>query len=83
MQFIWGFIITGIGILTVIFSEQIYNFTGAIDFIEKHAAGSSRGFIKLFGVVLVVLGILIFSGAVTFITNPLSDWAAQTFRLNQ
>ena len=79
MQFIWGFIITGVGILTVVFSDAIYSFTGAIDFIEKHLPGNSRGFIKLTGMALVILGILIFSGAIKFISGPFGDWASQTF----
>ncbi len=65
----------------LVFNQQIYNFTGAIDFIEKHAPGYTQGFIKLFSVVLVFLGILFFTGLGGFITTPIFQGIQNTFHL--
>jgi hypothetical protein len=61
-----------IGALLVIFSEQIYNFTGSIEMVEKRSPGSSRGFIKILGILIIILGIITFSGLWSIIFRPLA-----------
>ena len=60
-QIIIGVLIVVVGVLVVIFSEPIYNFTGSIDAVENKFPGSSRGFIKLIGIILVIAGIVTFT----------------------
>jgi hypothetical protein len=63
---------TIVGVLMVIFSEPIFNFTGALDFVERRSPGNSRTFIKLLGILLIILGILTFSGLWAIIFKPLA-----------
>jgi hypothetical protein len=63
---------TIVGVLMVIFSEPIFNFTGALDFVERRSPGNSRTFIKLLGILLIILGILTFSGIWAIIFKPLA-----------
>jgi hypothetical protein len=63
---------TIVGVLIVIFSEPIFNFTGALDFVERRSPGNSRTFIKLLGILLIILGILTFSGIWAIIFKPLA-----------
>jgi len=70
---IWGIIFIIAGIATVNFTQHIYNFTGKIDFIESHFPGNTFSFIKLIGVILVLVGIFMVTGLFGFITKPISD----------
>lgn len=72
MQIGIGVAMTIVGVLIVIFSEPIYNFTGSIDFVERRAPGNSRSFIKLLGILLIILGIMTFSGLWAIIFKPLA-----------
>lgn len=82
MNFAIGAVMVIFGLLMVVFFEPIHSFTGPINFAERHSPGSSRNFIKLIGVVLIILGIVIFSGAWIFIAAPLQNWLRGIFRLN-
>ena len=79
MNFIWGALIIIVGVLIVVFSEKIYNFTGSISLVENKFPGSSRGFIKIIGIVMIIGGLLIFSGAIGFLTGPLGDAFSNVF----
>jgi uncharacterized membrane protein YidH (DUF202 family) len=83
MTFLWGALIVVVGILVVVFSENIYNFTGAIDFVERHAPGNSRNFIKLLGIIVIIIGIIVFSGAGGLIFGGILEWFAGLFSLNK
>ncbi len=83
MQFLWGIPMIIIGVLIVLFSEPIYNFTGAIEFIERRSAGGSRGFIKLFGVIVIILGILTLTGVGGILLDPFGQWFAGLFSLQK
>ena len=72
-QIIIGIIMVLVGILIVVFSEQIFNFTGSIGFVENHFPGNSRAFIKLMGILLVLLGVMTFSGLWAVIFKPLGS----------
>lgn len=55
-----------IGVITVIVgffmiwkTESFYNFVGALDWAERHFAGGTRAFLKLLGVVIILVGFLI------------------------
>ena len=82
MNFAIGIVMIIFGILLVVFFEPIHSFTGPIDFAERHSPGSSRSFIKLIGIVLIILGLIIFSGVWIYIARPLQDWVRTIFRLN-
>jgi len=71
MTILWGILVLIMGVVAIVFSEKIYNFTGSLSFVESKLPGGSRGFIKLIGVIMIISGILIFSGAAGFITDPL------------
>jgi hypothetical protein len=71
MTIVWGILVSIIGVLTVVFSEKIYNFTGSLSFVESKVPGGSRSFIKLIGILMIIGGLLVFSGAAGFITDPL------------
>lgn len=70
-----------LGTLDLVFARQVYNFTGAIDFVESHFPGYTQGFIKLVGVVLVIVGLLFFTGVGGSITGPLFEGIQHTFRI--
>lgn len=74
--FIYGFIAIVIGTLFVMYSYQIAGFTGRQDWIEKYlGAGSTYGAYKIFGIVIVLGGILgatgLLHGAATWLLSPL------------
>ena len=52
-----GITLVIVGILTVQFHKQIYNFTGALAFVERRVTAGTQSFIKLFGAILVIIGI--------------------------
>ncbi len=83
MTFVWGALIVIIGILGVVFSEQIYNFTGAIDFVERRSPGNSRNFIKLTSIIMIIAGIIVFSGASGLVFGGALEWFAGLFSLNK
>jgi hypothetical protein len=79
-----GIIITGIifviiGIISVYYSQSIYNFTGPIDFIESKMPGNTVGFIKLIAVILIVVGIFMATGIFGFITKPIWEGINNAF----
>jgi uncharacterized membrane protein YidH (DUF202 family) len=81
MNFLIGIVLAIIGTLVLVFAQQIYNFTGAIDFVESRMPGYSKGFIKLMGIVMVVVGVLFFTGVGGFITQPILEGIQGVFRL--
>ena len=82
MNFAIGTVMIIFGLLMVVFFEPIYSFTGPIAFAERYSAGSSRNFIKLIGAVLIILGIIVFSGIWIYIALPLQSWLRSIFRIN-
>ena len=71
-----GLTMIGLGILMVKYTFQIANMTGKQDWIEKYTgAGSTYGVYKMFGVALVLSGILFATGfggnLINFIFSPL------------
>jgi hypothetical protein len=83
MTIIWGILVIITGILGVVFTEQIYNFTGAIGFIENKFPGNSRAFIKLLSFVIVLVGILLLTGTSNFITGALGNFFSSLFNFNR
>lgn len=70
-----------IGIITVIVgffliwkTEAFYNFTGALDWAERHFAGGTRAFLKVLGVVVILAGFMImfnlYYGLLNFLFTP-------------
>lgn len=74
MTFIWGALIVVVGVLIVMFSENIYNFTGSIDSVDRYAPGNTRNFIKLMGVAMIIAGIIVFAGAYGLVFGGVLDW---------
>jgi len=79
MNILLGLAFLAVGVLTVVFAQQIWNFTGAIDFIESRFPGNTRAFIQLAGVVLVLLGILFVTGLGSSFTKPIGQTFGQLF----
>ncbi|MBI2798373.1 hypothetical protein HYX70_03725 [Candidatus Saccharibacteria bacterium] len=78
-------ILIGIGLIAagtvgLVFSRQIFNFTGRISAIENRFPGSSSGFIKLVAVVMVLAGIVIATGAINWLFGPIGGYFNSTFR---
>jgi hypothetical protein len=82
MTIIWGILVIITGILGVMFTEQIYNFTGSIGFIENKFPGNSRAFIKLMSFVIIIVGILLLTGTSSFISNALGNFFSGLFNRN-
>ncbi len=78
-MFITGLVILPIGICFVIFAQNIWNFTGSIDFVEKYFPGNTRAFIQLLGIVMVLLGMLFITGLSNWLIQPISDTAGSIF----
>ena len=66
MRFLISLIIIAIGILVTIKSEKILNFFGYSDWAETKFRmwGGSRGMYKLFGIILILGGILYMTGMI-------------------
>ena len=62
-----------LGIVMVIFRQQIYNFTGQIDFIESWFPGGTHSAEMVFGLALCLLGILFITGVGSWLTGPITD----------
>lgn len=77
-MWLYGFLFLGIGIAMMAFNRQVYNFTGRIDSIERKFPAGTLSFIKFFAIVLCLLGILMITGLMSFITDPLFDSLKQT-----
>ncbi len=67
------------GILFVLFAQNIWNFTGNIEFIENYLPGDTKFFIQLCGVIMVLLGIMFITGVGETITGPLGDSLSSLF----
>lgn len=55
-RIIIGFIVVVVGFFMIWKTEAFYNFTGAIDWAEQHFSGGTRSFMKLLGVVVILVG---------------------------
>ncbi len=58
-RIIIGLVVVVVGFFMVWKTEAFYNFAGAMDWAERHFAGGTRAFLKLLGVVTIILGFMI------------------------
>ena len=68
-----GFALLALGILMLRFQRSIYNFTGAIDFVERFWHAGTPSFIRIVGVALVIIGLGMMFGFWGWLTQPLAD----------
>ena len=68
-----GLGLMGLGLLTLKFWRNVYNFTGALDFVEKWSTAGTPAFIRIVGVILVIFGLGMIFGLWTWITQPFAD----------
>lgn len=68
-----GLAILGLGILIVRYTQNIYNFTGGLDFIENIFHAGTPTFLRLTGIVLVVFGLGMIFGIWNWLTQPIAD----------
>jgi hypothetical protein len=73
-----GLVMVGGGICFVKYTFKLVNITGRQDWIERYAgSGSTYGVYKLFGVLLVIVGILFMTGfggnVLDFFFSPLRN----------
>lgn len=61
------------GLLMLKFWRNVYNFTGAIDFVERLVTAGTPAFIKIMGIALVVIGLGTIFGFWGWLTAPLVD----------
>lgn len=72
-----GLVMAGLGVAMVKFSFKLLTITGQQDWLEKYTgAGSTNGMYKLFGVALILLGLLFGTGfgndVMNFLLSPFS-----------
>lgn len=79
MLILAGLIMLALGVLLVVFRRQVYNFTGYIDFVQSWFPGGTNSFIMIFGLALVLLGILFITGIGGSFTSPISDQLKSVF----
>ncbi len=62
-MFLFPWILIVAGVLMVVYTKKVGDFTGEIEFAERHMGpGRTYSFIKLFGVVLIILSFLWIGG---------------------
>ena len=76
---IWGLVFIVVGTLMLAFHRQVYGFTGGIDFIEEHFRAGTPTALKLFAVILVVLGLLMVTGFGHWLTDPVTNGLSKIF----
>lgn len=62
-----------LGLAMLKFWRNIYNFTGAIDFVERWVTAGTPAFIRIIGVILVVFGLGMTFGIWSWLTQPVAD----------
>ena len=78
-MFFLGVLLLVIGFLLLQFHQQVYNFTGELDFVVRWVPAGTTSFIKLVGVVLVILGMGMMFGLWTWLTQPIADAFSSAF----
>lgn len=73
MNFLIGIILIAGGAASLVYHQQVFNMTGRIDFVEKRLPGGSSSFLKLMGVLAVILGLLFATGLGSWLTAPIND----------
>lgn len=68
-----------LGTIMLASNRQIYNFTGRIDFIEDHFRSGTPSALKLFALLLVLIGLFMATGLGTWLTNPIAHGLNQIF----
>ena len=79
MLILIGILLIAAGIVGLVFNQQIFNFTGSIDFVEQRFPGNSSGFIKILCVVMVLTGIIIATNSYAWFLSPISNYINSTF----
>ena len=62
-----------LGLLMLKFWRSVYNFTGALDFVERWVTAGTPAFIRIVGVLLVVIGLGTIFGFWGWLTAPIVD----------
>jgi hypothetical protein len=67
-QILQGFIVFGIGLFVLVFSRQLVDFFGRIDWVENHLGPTqSYTIVKLIGLLVMLVGILWAGGTMQII----------------
>ena len=74
-----GIVLLVTGIVMLRFNMNVYNFTGKIDFIESKFPSGTLSTIKLFAVILVLVGAAMATGVFSWLTKPVTDAIVSTF----
>lgn len=73
-RIIIGLIAVVVGFLMIWKTEAFYNFAGSIDWAERHMAGGTRSFLKLLGVIVILVGFIVtfnmYVGILDFVFQP-------------
>jgi hypothetical protein len=69
----FGIFLMAVGLTMMKFWRNIYNFTGAIDFVERLVTAGTPAFIRILGVVLVIFGLGMTFGIWSWLTQPIAD----------
>ena len=77
--FLLGLGLVAVGVLMLKFHRPLYNFTGNLDFIERWVTAGTPAFLKIFAVILVIVGMAMAFGLFGWLTQPLSDGFRDAF----
>lgn len=73
MNFILGIFLIAAGVASLVYHQQVFGFTGRIDFVERRLPGGSSSFLKLMSIVMVFFGLLFTTGLGGWLTQPIND----------
>ena len=79
MLILVGLLMIEAGTVGLVFSQRIYDFTGQLDFIEQTFPGQTSTFLKLFFVLMVLVGIIIATNSYGWFLSPVSSYIDRTF----
>lgn len=69
----------GVGILMLKYHQQVYNFTGSLDFVDRWVTAGTPAFLRIFAVALVIIGLGMVFGVWGWLTQPISDGFRDAF----
>lgn len=78
MNYLIGGLVIIVGVLLVIKTDWIYNFTGPIDWAESHLGteGGTRLFIKIIGIILILGTFLTLTGCTTSLLRKIFNFSS-------
>jgi len=83
LMILLGLVFIVLGTVMLAGNRQIYNFTGRLDFIEDHFRAGTPAALKLFAVVMVLVGLFMATGLGHWLTDPIANGLGRIFPTKQ